>query len=67
MGIRGLHSYVLEHASKTLEWHKLRNRNLIIDGNNLAHFLYDECSGINAYFGGDYDKYANFVQKFFEG
>ncbi|XP_047482912.1 protein asteroid-like [Penaeus chinensis] len=67
MGIRGLHSYVLEHASKTLEWHKLHNRNLIIDGNNLAHFLYDECSGINAYFGGDYDKYANFVQKFFEG
>ncbi|XP_027222682.1 protein asteroid [Penaeus vannamei] len=67
MGIRGLHSYVLEHASKTLEWHKLHNRNLIIDGNNLAHFLYDECSGINAYFGGDYDKYANFIQKFFEG
>lgn len=66
MGVRGLSTYILEHLSSVLEQHMLHNRHVIIDGNNLAHILYYECTGINAAFGGDYDKYASFVQGFFE-
>lgn len=66
MGVRGLSTYIQEHLSSVLERHKLHHRNVIIDGNNLAHILYYECTGVNAAFGGDYDKYASFVQSYFE-
>ncbi|KAK7077232.1 hypothetical protein SK128_020550 [Halocaridina rubra] len=64
MGIRGLTSYMTNH--QFLENYRLRNCNVIIDGNNLAHNLHNECTGINVAFGGDFDKYANFVKKYFE-
>nr|XP_045593749.1 protein asteroid-like isoform X1 [Procambarus clarkii] len=67
MGVRGLSTYIREHLSEALERHKLHHCNVIIDGNNLAHILYFACTGINASFGGDYDKYASYVEKYFEG
>nr|XP_053630794.1 protein asteroid-like isoform X1 [Cherax quadricarinatus] len=66
MGVRGLSTYIRENLRDTLEKRKLHNCNIIIDGNNLARILYYECTGINAAFGGDYDKYASFVEKHFE-
>ncbi|XP_076028590.1 single-strand DNA endonuclease protein asteroid [Oratosquilla oratoria] len=66
MGIRGLTSYIREHVDESLKWGKLHDRVLIIDGNNLAHQLYQEGSGLNAAFGGDYDKYASIIEKYFE-
>ncbi|KAG0717648.1 Protein asteroid [Chionoecetes opilio] len=67
MGIRGLTTYIHEHLHEVLARHKLQHRRVVIDGNNLAHILYYECTGINAAFGGDYDKYASFVEEFFKG
>ncbi|XP_063874153.1 protein asteroid-like isoform X2 [Scylla paramamosain] len=67
MGIRGLSTYIHEHLHEVLVRHKLHQRKVVIDGNNLAHVLYFECTGINAAFGGDYDKYASFVEEFFKG
>ncbi|KAG7160574.1 protein asteroid-like [Homarus americanus] len=66
MGIRGLSTYIHEHLSDVLERHKLHHCRIIIDGNNLAHTLYYECTGINCVFGGDYDKYASYVEQFFQ-
>ncbi|XP_045111011.1 protein asteroid-like isoform X2 [Portunus trituberculatus] len=67
MGIRGLSTYIHEHLHEVLVRHKLHQRKVVIDGNNLAHILYFECTGINAAFGGDYDKYASFIEEFFKG
>lgn len=67
MGIRGLSTYIHEHLHEVLVKHKLHHRKVVIDGNNLAHILYFECTGINAAFGGDYDKYSSFVEEFFKG
>lgn len=66
MGVRGLLTYVQEHASAALEWHKLHGRHVIIDGNNLAFTIFHDGSGLNAAFGGDYDKYARFIEEFFK-
>ena len=65
MGIPGLSTYIAEHIDDALEWSKLRNCKVVIDGNNLAHQLYHGGSGINSAFGGDYDKYATYVENFF--
>ncbi|RXG54535.1 Protein asteroid [Armadillidium vulgare] len=64
MGIRGLYSYIQEFADASLAWHKLRNCKLVIDGNNLAHEIYGNSPGINPAFGGDYDKYAVYIENF---
>lgn len=64
MGIRGLFTYIQNYANSALEWHKLCSCKLVIDGNNLAYELFENSSGINSSFGGDYDKYAAFVEDF---
>lgn len=66
MGVRGLLTYVQEHAGAALEWHKLHGRHVIIDGNNLAFTIFHDGTGMNAAFGGDYDKYARFIEAFFK-
>ncbi|CAL4189691.1 unnamed protein product, partial [Meganyctiphanes norvegica] len=66
MGVRGLLTYVQEHASAALEWHKLHGRHVIIDGNNLAFTIFHDGTGLNAAFGGDYDKYARYIEDFFK-
>lgn len=66
MGIRGLSLFINEYID-VLEKYRLCNCNVVIDGKNLAHYLHRECTGINVAFGGDFDKYADYVQKFFEG
>ena len=66
MGIRGLFQYIDEYLD-CVDKHKLKKCNVVIDGKNLAYYLHGECTGINVAFGGDFDKYASYVRKFFEG
>ena len=64
MGIRGLMTYV-NHIPDALVPYELHGGYLIIDGHCLACQLY-RSSGCNCAFGGDHDRYAHVVAKFFE-
>lgn len=66
MGVHGLTSYVSQKADLYLEDFQLNNCFLIIDGYSLASNLYNSSTKINSVFGGDYDKYAKVVTKFFD-
>ncbi|XP_004692365.1 PREDICTED: protein asteroid homolog 1 [Condylura cristata] len=65
MGIRGLMSFVEDHSDEFFTDLKLRNTKIIIDGYALFHRL---CftSDMEFQYGGDYDSFADVVQKFFE-
>lgn len=64
MGIQGFMSFVCSH-SDFFDKLKLNNSKLIIDGNNLYHRLYFD-SGLDLVHGGDYDKFTDVLNKFFE-
>ena len=65
MGVRGLTTFIAQHASRYLDPHELRDCNLVIDGDNLCTQLYKQCdSGLSA-FGGNYDEYFRTVVEFF--
>jgi len=63
MGIRGLTTYI-DHHPELLTDHKLRDTKLIIDGNNLYHFLYYYYRVAHE-FGGDYDHFSDSCISFF--
>ena len=63
MGIPGLTSFVDENPW-LLQDHQLHNTRLVIDGNNLYHFLYYYFH-INHQYGGDYLHFSRNVQYFF--
>lgn len=65
MGVRGLTTYIKKNQRKYLKTHRLHNCNLIIDGNSIATQLYTRSCQESA-FGGDYDKYFDFVKVFFK-
>ncbi|XP_075683239.1 single-strand DNA endonuclease ASTE1 [Rhinoderma darwinii] len=64
MGIQGFMSFVCSHSNFFHEL-KLKNTKLVIDGNNLYHKLYFE-SGLDLVHGGDYDKFTDVLNKFFQ-
>ncbi|XP_008071432.1 protein asteroid homolog 1 [Carlito syrichta] len=65
MGIRGLMSFVEDHSNEFFTDLKLRDTKLIIDGYALFHRLCFN-SDLELRCGGDYDSFAEVVQKFFE-
>ncbi|XP_069816388.1 single-strand DNA endonuclease ASTE1 [Dendropsophus ebraccatus] len=64
MGIQGFMTFVCSHRNFFHEL-KLKNTKLIIDGNNLYHKLYFD-SGLDLVHGGDYDRFTDVLNKFFE-
>ncbi|KAM3928510.1 single-strand DNA endonuclease ASTE1 [Leptodactylus fuscus] len=64
MGIQGFMSFVCSHSNFFHEL-KLKDTKLIIDGNNLYHKLYFD-SGLDLVHGGDYDKFTDVLNKFFQ-
>lgn len=64
MGILGLTSFV-DHNQQLLTDLELHDTRLIIDGNNLYHFLYYYYH-VSYEYGGDYDSYASKVKLFFD-
>lgn len=62
MGVRGLTTYVAEHADRYLVPFELYNCNVVIDGDSLTCYLY---KSVNSAFGGDYDHYFRAVCNFF--
>ncbi|XP_005657117.2 protein asteroid homolog 1 isoform X2 [Sus scrofa] len=65
MGIRGLMSFVEDHSNEFFTDLKLRDTKIIIDGYALFHRLCFN-SNLELRYGGDYDSFADVVQKFFE-
>ncbi|XP_005074899.1 protein asteroid homolog 1 isoform X1 [Mesocricetus auratus] len=65
MGIRGLMSFVEDYSNEFFTDLKLRDTKIIIDGYSLFHRLCFN-SNLELRYGGDYDSFANVVQKFFE-
>ncbi|KAK1173541.1 hypothetical protein AOXY_G3684 [Acipenser oxyrinchus oxyrinchus] len=64
MGIHGLTSYVGNNCHFFIDT-KLKNTNIIIDGNSLYHHLYFNY-GIDKRHGGDYDMFADLARSFFK-
>lgn len=64
MGVRGLSTF-LSAREKFFVSHELKNTEVVIDGNNLRYVLYKWCPGLNHCFGGDYDKYGDYIISFF--
>ncbi|KAK2510049.1 hypothetical protein MC885_001306 [Smutsia gigantea] len=65
MGIRGLMSFVEDHSNEFFTDLKLQDTKIIIDGYALFHRLCFS-SNLELQYGGDYDSFADVVQKFFE-
>ncbi|XP_060802058.1 protein asteroid-like [Amyelois transitella] len=65
MGVRGLTTYVNRNQDAFLQQFFLHDSNLVIDGNGLCAQLYRSLNFFSA-FGGDYDKFASYVRKFFK-
>ncbi|KAL4691896.1 hypothetical protein H8957_003031 [Semnopithecus entellus] len=65
MGIRGLMSFVEDHSNEFFTDLKLRDTKIVIDGYALFHRL-SFSSNLELRYGGDYDSFADIVQKFFE-
>ncbi|XP_053610966.1 protein asteroid [Plodia interpunctella] len=65
MGVRGLTTYVNKNQDAFLQQFFLYETNLVIDGNGLCAQLYRSLNCFSA-FGGDYDKFASYVRKFFK-
>ena len=63
MGIQGLTTFVDAHSHLLTDF-ELHDTKVVIDGNNLFHFLYYHFS-IGPMFGGDYDVYAKGIRFYF--
>ncbi|CAG9814393.1 unnamed protein product [Phaedon cochleariae] len=66
MGIRGLTTFIQSRSHQYMEKYELHDTDLVIDGNAVACQLYRWHTESNDCFGGDYDKYAYAIQKFFQ-
>ncbi|XP_066140986.1 protein asteroid-like [Euwallacea fornicatus] len=70
MGIQGFTKFINDRAEDYFENYELRDCKLIIDGHSVSCQLYNwkhwqfDARSLNCY-GGDYDKYACIVEKFF--
>lgn len=65
MGVKGLTSFINQKEELYFEDFQLKDCYLVIDGLSLASCLYNSTTKMNSCFGGDYDKYANVIRKFF--
>lgn len=65
MGVRGLATFIARNSNEYFKNYELHDTYLVIDGSCLACHLYKWHSRCNDCFGGDYDKYAYTVCKFF--
>ena len=63
MGVRGLSTFI-DNNQKLLSHHRLHDTKVVIDGNNLYHFLYYNYH-VPHHYGGDYDHYARKCKRFF--
>lgn len=63
MGILGLTTFVNCNPWLTEEF-PLHSTRIVIDGNSLYHFIYEE-KYLDFYHGGDYDQYAIEITEFF--
>ena len=63
MGIKGLTTF-LDANTQLLTDFKFRNMKVVIDGNNLFHFL-NTLYGVDDNYGGDYDHFASATFSFF--
>ena len=63
MGIRGLTTFVDAHPELLTDF-RLHDTPIIIDGNNLYHFLYYHFH-VPSEYGGDYDQFARSCETFF--
>jgi hypothetical protein len=65
MGIRSLTSYMLQHEDEgVFQRCRLGQCHVVVDGNNLRYALYSACPRLYSGFGGDYARYAAFVDSF---
>ncbi|KAG5876536.1 hypothetical protein JTB14_010307 [Gonioctena quinquepunctata] len=65
MGIRGLTTFIENNA--LLEKYELHDTNLVIDGHSVFPQLYHvHTMDRNICFGGDYDKFADYIDRFFD-
>lgn len=65
MGVRGLSTFIARNADEYFTKYELHDTYVVLDGYCIAHHLYKWHSKCNDCFGGDYDKYAHTVYKFF--
>ena len=63
MGVRGLSTFI-DNNQKLLSVQKLHDTKVVIDGNNLYHFLYYQYHIVHQY-GGDYDHFSRKCKRFF--
>ena len=63
MGIRGLTAFVYAHPELLTDF-QLNDTRIVIDGNNLCHFLYYYFE-LPCEYGGDYDQFAKRCETFF--
>ncbi|XP_042909586.1 single-strand DNA endonuclease ASTE1 [Parasteatoda tepidariorum] len=63
MGVRGLTSFIEAHPELTKPY-RLHDCTVVIDGNNLIHFLYSFYK-INCAYGGDYNTFATKSKSYF--
>ena len=63
MGVRGLSTFI-DNNQKLLSVRKLHDTKVVIDGNNLYHFLYYQYHIVHQY-GGDYDHFSRKCKRFF--
>lgn len=64
MGIRGLTGFI-DKNQHLLHQHQLHDCPVVLDGNNIYHYLYHACH-VQSYFGGDYDIFRKKVIETFQ-
>ncbi|XP_063420828.1 protein asteroid homolog 1-like [Mytilus trossulus] len=64
MGVQGLTTIVNKNAATLLQDTIIAKTKLVIDGDSLVYFLYQN-SDLNLTHGGDYDDYADIIKAFF--
>lgn len=66
MGVRGLTTFIQNRSKSYLEPYELHDTYLVIDGNCISCQMYRWHCKCNDCYGGDYDKYARVVTRFFQ-
>jgi hypothetical protein len=64
MGIHGLPTFMKENKDLLLKTHKLQQTDLVIDGQNILHYVF-EIEKLDFLHGGDYNRFADVIRNFF--
>ncbi|XP_061172201.1 protein asteroid homolog 1-like [Saccostrea echinata] len=65
MGIRGLNSFIQKNECLFLKSYELKHTELVIDGPNILHKLFETNTDMKNLYGGDYNKFAVVIREFF--